>query len=120
MNCSQEIHYIAKKRNTVKKELIPICTSNKCTAGITKSLKTIHIRKKAKNMITLLGAYAVFWELLDRERIYLDRGLDFTTVCDYIGIAAHRLDSLIYEETGLHGQEVLTHFRGVGFSMNYD
>ncbi|MBQ9878212.1 MAG: hypothetical protein IJM29_04820 [Bacteroidales bacterium] len=71
-------------------------------------------------MITLLTAYAVFWEMLDRERIYMDKNLDFQTVCDYIGIDRSRLDRLIYEETGLHGQEVLTHFRGIGFSMNYD
>ncbi|MBO7117183.1 MAG: hypothetical protein J6V81_00740 [Bacteroidales bacterium] len=71
-------------------------------------------------MITLLTAYAVFWELLDRDRIYLDQSLDFSTVCEYMGIASERLDRLIYEETGFHGQEVLTRFRGIGFSMNYD
>ena len=71
-------------------------------------------------MITLLTAYAVFWELLDRDRIYLDKSLDFSTVCEYMGISTERLDRLIYEETGFHGQEVLTHFRGIGFSMNYD
>jgi hypothetical protein len=66
-------------------------------------------------MITLLSAYAVFWSLLDRERIYLDTSLDFTTVCDYIGIDRERLDLLLLEETGLCGQDILAHFRGIGF-----
>ena len=71
-------------------------------------------------MFTLLTAYAVFWDLLDRERIYLDPGLDFTTVCENMGIARERLDSLLYEETGMHGQDILAHFRGIGFSMEND
>ena len=66
-------------------------------------------------MITLLAAYAVFWELLDRERIYLDDSLDFSTVCDYIGIDRERLDTLLIEETGMHGQDILAHFRGIDF-----
>ena len=71
-------------------------------------------------MITLLASYAVFWDLLDRERIYLDQSLDFSTVCDYIGIARERLDNLLYEEIGMSGQDILAHFRGVGFSMEND
>ena len=66
-------------------------------------------------MITLLTAYAVFWELLDRERIYKDKDLDFATVCDFIGIDPERLDNLLFEETGLRGQDILARFRGIGF-----
>ena len=80
-----------------------------------KSLKTVHICEKAKRMITLLAAYSVFWELLDRERIYQDDSLDFSTVCDYIGIDRVRLDALLLEETGMCGQDILAHFRSIDF-----
>ena len=66
-------------------------------------------------MITLLASYAVFWNLLDSERIYLDQSLDFSTVCDFIGIDRGRLDNLLLEETGMHGQDILAHFRGIDF-----
>ena len=104
----------------MKKRLILVCTTYKCATGGIKSLKTVHICKKAKYMITLLASYAVFWDLLDRERIYRDENLDFPTVCDFIGIACDRLDSLLLEETGFHGQDILAHFRGIGFSMEND
>ena len=80
----------------------------------------MHIRKKVKNMITLLASYSVFWELLDRERIYLDESLDFTTVCKYMGVPSEGLDNLLFQETGFHGQDILTRFRAIDFSMNYD
>ena len=71
-------------------------------------------------MITLLASYRVFWDLLDRERVYLDPSLDFPTICAFIGIPPENLDNLLFQETGLHGQDILTHFRGIDFSMNYD
>lgn len=66
-------------------------------------------------MITLLNAYAVFWNMLDREHIYQDKNLDFPTICDFMGIDRERLDNLLYEETGLHGQDILARFRGIDF-----
>ena len=70
-------------------------------------------------MITILAAYAVFWDLLDRERIYLDKSLDFSTVCDFIGIDRGRLDNLLLEETGMCGQDILAHFRAIDFQGKF-
>ena len=93
---------------------------NNCAKRSHISLLTVHICKNAKNMITLMSAYAVFWDLLDQLEIYKDGNLDFSTVCEYMGADRSRLDALLLEETGLSGQEILSAFKVLDNYRNYD
>lgn len=61
-------------------------------------------------MRTAMKAYEKLWELVDREEIHL-RTLDFDAVCRRLRAPQAELDTLLMEELGYTGAELLRELR---------
>ena len=61
-------------------------------------------------MKTVEKAYKTLWNLIDREEIHLHT-LDFAAVCDRLNVRREELDSLLVEELGYTGSELLLALR---------
>ena len=61
-------------------------------------------------MDTMDKAYGKLWKLIDKKEIYLET-LDFGDVCRRIGAPRKEMDSLLVEELGFCGDELLIALR---------
>lgn len=62
-------------------------------------------------MFTFCEAYGVFEKLMNEEKVFLLPELTFEDVCGWLGVPTSELDSLIKEELGLGGEELMTSYR---------
>ena len=54
----------------------------------------------------LAGKYALFAEMMNEARIYLDTGIDFGSACRYLGLDEETFDAVLTDELGLGGNEI--------------
>lgn len=59
----------------------------------------------------LADKYALFAELMNEARIYLDTGIDFGSVCRYLGLDEETFDAVLTDELGLGGNEIFSIYR---------
>ncbi|HIR82825.1 MAG TPA: hypothetical protein IAC98_03440 [Candidatus Cryptobacteroides pullicola] len=59
----------------------------------------------------LADKYALFAELMNEARIYLDTGIDFGSVCRYLGLEEAAFDAVLLGELGLCGNEIFSIYR---------
>ena len=59
----------------------------------------------------LAGKYALFAEMMNEARIYLDTGIDFASVCRYLGLDEETFDAVLTDELGLCGNEIFSIYR---------
>ncbi len=62
-------------------------------------------------MKTLDENYSLFEKLMNEERLFLNPGLSFTTICGWLGADAGEMDGLLLQELGLDGEAVLRGMR---------
>lgn len=60
---------------------------------------------------TLTSKYELFSRLMMEENLYLVKDLTFSALCDWIGAEEKPLDTLISDELGASGQEIMATFR---------
>ncbi len=56
--------------------------------------------------------YDIFAELLEEERVYMDPGLTFDSICRWIGVSRADFDMYLMSETGCSGSDILKAYRG--------
>lgn len=59
----------------------------------------------------LAGKYALFAEMMNEVRIYLDTGIDFGSVCRFLDLEEEALDAVLIDELGLGGNEIFSIYR---------
>ena len=56
--------------------------------------------------------YDLFAELLEEERVYMDPGLTFGSICRWMGVREADFDRYLMSETGCGGSDILKAYRG--------
>lgn len=60
----------------------------------------------------LTEAYELLEKLLDEEKVYLDRGLDFRRLCTWLKVQPQLMDELLIRELGIDGEGLISSLRG--------
>lgn len=60
--------------------------------------------------------YDLFAVLLEEERVYMDPGLTFGSICRWIGVREADFDRYLMSETGCGGSDILKAYRGAASS----
>ena len=60
--------------------------------------------------------YDIFAELLEEERVYMDPGLTFGSICRWMGVREADFDRYLMSETGCGGPDILKAYRGAASS----
>ena len=58
---------------------------------------------------------AVFAALLDEEKVYMDRMLDFCCICSWMGVDREGMDRYLMEELGHTGDDILMKYRDMQY-----
>ena len=67
--------------------------------------------EKTTAMRNLYRFYSLFEKLLDEDLIFIDHTMDFRRLCKAIGAPCRKLDSLIFDELGMGGDDVIKCYR---------
>ncbi len=64
-----------------------------------------------RTMKTREEDYAAFEQLMNREKVYLEKDLTFEGICRRIGTRKDALESVLLEELGMRGDAILDKYR---------
>lgn len=55
--------------------------------------------------------YELLGTLLEDEKVYMNPGMTFETVCRWMGVCPKRMDEYVYSSVGMSGNEVIEIYR---------